>query len=456
MRKRKPSINHRVSSISSEYDYWMPSIRKGLLLNVPFRFNNKILYSAAGDTDLSFVDVDNDGTYNHWRTGLITDALNDVPRITPEGVFVEPFVLNILWLTDTLDPTLYWTYVNSSRTISTGTAPGGSSDSCLFKETTDDDTHHVQHAISISPWQNQYTFSIHVKRKENSKIGLVMPSEWGGDFDARLGKFDLATGTVISTGASLDDSGIEDIGGGWYRVWITDTSVGSGSRTFAVYHLNDAGDYSYAGVAANGIYLWGVQVQESPYPTSYVHSSFTPASKRIDKVQIDNTGGKHVTAAAGTVILAHTPIYSGADVVETLHTIFDVQDDSASFRGPCVSVNAADDRYHFIYKTDGGVNQCDISSASHKPVHNITKVIAIVWHANDCRMYVNGVLVDSDAIATMASAFKSSIYIGMASDGLSWPDGSKVSHVLSYNRDLVVEETEEIYNRDYKRWMPWL
>ena len=52
MRKRKPSINHRVSSISSEYDHWMPSIREGLLLNAPFRFNNKILYSAASDTDL--------------------------------------------------------------------------------------------------------------------------------------------------------------------------------------------------------------------------------------------------------------------------------------------------------------------------------------------------------------------------------------------------------------------
>lgn len=87
--------------------------------------------------------------------------------------------------------------------------------------------------------------------------------------------FNLRTGT-ISGGAGTNT--ITSYGNGWYRV--TSTAVFT-SATAAIYVVvqNDSGTSGYTGDGTSGLYCWGVQVEASGTPTSYIPTDGTAGGK---------------------------------------------------------------------------------------------------------------------------------------------------------------------------------
>lgn len=111
-----------------------------------------------------------------------------------------------------------------------------------------------------------YTMSVYAKAGTRSFIDL---SPNGASVQQN---FNLATGSV---GSLLNDSvggfraaGIQSVGNGWYRVWVTWKDLNSVSDTRIWIETNDTG-ISYTGDGTGTIYLWGAQVVEGSKPAAY-------------------------------------------------------------------------------------------------------------------------------------------------------------------------------------------
>ena len=73
-------------------------------------------------------------------------------------------------------------------------------------------------------------------------------------------------GTFGANASSANDTGIEHFGNGWYRVWLSATAQTTNSTPFYI-GINTLG--TVAGDFNNRFGVWGMQVEEGYFPSSY-------------------------------------------------------------------------------------------------------------------------------------------------------------------------------------------
>ena len=127
-------------------------------------------------------------------------------------------------------------------------------------------------AISSNPsgsYSTAYTHSIYAKAGERTSMQVSFT------VSVAAATFNLSNGTVTSSsGSSLISASIQSVGNGWYRCITRLTTVASGANP--LFHIvgtvNDAGSTTFAGVAGNGIFIWGAQLNigtlQPYYPTT--------------------------------------------------------------------------------------------------------------------------------------------------------------------------------------------
>lgn len=90
-----------------------------------------------------------------------------------------------------------------------------------------------------------------------------------------------------TTGATAS---VTDVGSGWYRLIInfTTTPTTDGITT----HIGSSDTLNNRSVTANetnGIFVWGTQLEQGSFPTSYIPTTNAQVTRTADTVQIDNT-----------------------------------------------------------------------------------------------------------------------------------------------------------------------
>jgi hypothetical protein len=142
-----------------------------------------------------------------------------------------------------------------------------------------------QHYMSFVPSVTNgetYTFSVFLKKKELRYVALIFLNDYAGRF------FDLETGTILgTTGGTLVDSKIENFGNGWYRCSITD--VATSTSKFSGVYLSDNGTAlgPFVPTGNDGVYIYGYQVEQGSYPTSYIpnHSGTGSVTRGQDEME---------------------------------------------------------------------------------------------------------------------------------------------------------------------------
>ena len=210
-----------------------------------------------------------------------TDRLN-VPRLTYQNggggcpsLLLEKQSTNGLYPSEDFSTT--WNLFNSATiTTNQATSPDGTQNA--DKLTTANSANALYNVNDAGSSAGDYTASIFVKPINNNSLGLGMTNDTTGEAFVLI---NVATGvgtTTSQTGWSNATYTWQQHANGWYRITITATKGSSGAARF-ILKGNSSSDY----------YIWGAQIEASSYPTSYIPTTSSSATRVADAVPSKST-----------------------------------------------------------------------------------------------------------------------------------------------------------------------
>ena len=254
-------------------------------LDLNFAENRTLLDSVTGQNLVTFTRA-SAGTYV-GSDGLIKTAAENVPRFDHDpvtgaclGLLVEEQRTNLLVRSGEFDDPR-WNKVLGSITVDSAIAPNGALAAEVFIPSASPGLPYSQQTATVTSG-TVYTWSVFLKAAGYRWIFLD-----AFDGNNRRSYFDLQTGTVGNT-APGNTSTITDFGNGWYRCSMT-RSAGSNSVAYAVAVATSNGGISMIGDGTSGIYLWGAQLEARAFPTSYIPTTASAATRSADVASISGS-----------------------------------------------------------------------------------------------------------------------------------------------------------------------
>lgn len=276
----------------------MNILQKSSLVFKPSGFKASKLFS------LKPVDGSGDITVSRASTatrvnpdGFIENVGVDVPRVNfpflngavedSPDLLIEPSRTNVFTYSEDFDNAV-WAKAYSSIIPNQIQSPDKSQFADLLVEDSNFGVHYVGRGMATTTGQ---FLSVSVFVKSNGRnFGIYggNPSIWGAG-----AQFDLQNGSVlfIQDGYAT----IEDFGNGWYRCSVMGICL-STSWISMDYRLFQGSQSGYQGDGVSGVYIWGAQLEQGSFKTSYiptigstvtraadVMSSITPTSGVINK-----------------------------------------------------------------------------------------------------------------------------------------------------------------------------
>jgi hypothetical protein len=145
---------------------------------------------------------------------------------------------------------------------------------------------------SVTPSIGTFTFSVFAKKNTTSTL-LLRPQSTNNFSQASDAYFDLETGEktgvsddgVVFTNSTQD---IEYYGNDWYRCSVTFTLTSANfTEHVRIYVVDNSGSLSVTSGAS--FYIWGAQLEEGSFPTSYIPTEGSTKTRNPDKVSMTGT-----------------------------------------------------------------------------------------------------------------------------------------------------------------------
>lgn len=262
------------------------NVRKSIIDNplVHILKKNKLVDTLAPnnqDSDLTWTRAST-ATYVDIYGVVRTAAVNE-PRQEKDGWLIEGESTNIELYSEQLDNAA-WFKTDTAIIPNSINAPDGNLTADKVYPTVLSTGSFVRQDISFTAGQ-QYTASFYAKAGEFDIAYIDGTSAvWGVSIRTY---FDLTNGVVINSDP-VDDSGIEELTDGWFRCYIVATASTTGVNAFGVVHglCDNTGSTTATPNGTDGLYIWGAQLEELSFPTSYIPTTTTAVSRSADQVAI--------------------------------------------------------------------------------------------------------------------------------------------------------------------------
>jgi len=255
-----------------------------------FRFGVGVSGGTLGDIVLSRPQLEQGLVATDYiETGATTAQaaiLEDLPRIDYTGgtpsLLLEPSRTNLVEQSEYITNGTAITALNNDTQSPEGVVNATSLTLGVDGSAT---RHRKLFALSATSGED-YSFSVFFKEADAQWIQLLGNTP-NGVFDSQTYvNFDLQNGVKGNVGTAVVDSGIEDYGNGWYRCYMVATAQTTETGYLEILTTNntDSGRYpSYQNTTAiNYCYMYGAQIEEGSYPTSYIPTYGAIATRGAD------------------------------------------------------------------------------------------------------------------------------------------------------------------------------
>ena len=242
--------------------------------------------SGTLDSRITFTRALNTATRTN-SSGLIETVNANIPRfdydpvtLQPRGLLVEEARTNLALYSEQFDNPA-WSKLNATVTANATSSPDGTVNADKLAE---DATAAVGHLISQGPTLTAvaHTYSVYAKASERNWICLLNNSVANV-----LAFFNLTTGTIGTVGSATTAT-ITNAGNGWYRCSITFTAIAAPNNCHIRLAPSD-NVLSYNGVAGNGAFIYGAQIEAGAFATSYIPTVASTVTRNADTATMTGT-----------------------------------------------------------------------------------------------------------------------------------------------------------------------
>ena len=392
---------------------------------IPSGYKDEKVYSVLptnGDGDFTFARTSTATRVN--SNGLIEEVAVNAPRLDYSdgacpSLLLEPLSRNLIQYSEEFS-NAYWTKSGSS--VAGGfVSPSADSPTNAFKLVEDNSNGLHRMASTAIAVTIGVDYSLNVYAKYDGRPLQIFTGAAAGNLFAN---FDLENGVVGSKSASVT-SKIEGLPNGWYRCAINFSAASTGNMDFSIITvetLTSSIATGYQGNGTSGVYIFGVQLEQQSYATSYIKNEGTAAG--ITRAADTATGSGDATVINSTEGVLYAEISSfGNDGTTSKITL----NDSSSNNHVAISYSNVTNTIRCILY-NGSVfgeittNAYDILS-NHK--------IAYLYKSGDFKLYIDGSLVDTSNDAFTISGL----------NNLSFDNGSSTSKFNGKAKDVRVYTT---------------
>lgn len=268
-------------------------------------------------------------TATYWdSTGTLQTAAMDSPRfeynpltLELEGLFLEESRTNLFTHSEDFSD-VSWGLAGATTSSPTEPDPSGGSGGIKLTEDNTDSIHRISNTYSSALTGESYTFSCFIKPAEHSFIILRFggTGAFGTDTTAT---FNLSNGTVSYVGTALSRTSIQETASGWFRLSITATAIADGPVYSRIFLTNDGINDSYQGDGVSGVYIWGAQLEQDSYITSYIPTTGSVATRSADVATVDDINPWFSDKAEMTLYGEWIPLSATVNTSVVWHSIRD-------------------------------------------------------------------------------------------------------------------------------------
>ena len=333
--------------------------------------------------------------------GLIeSTASNDAPRIDystgAKAFLLEPQSTNLIPYSEDFSE---WTNTRSSDSIGF-TSPNGTNNATLLITESDSASNnkYIQSDLFNISSGAKITGSVFLKANQlNWARVILVNSSLNKSIDCFFNLESGVVGTSSATGSStVSSTSIEDYGNGWFRCNIVgdlDTSTNCRMRCYLADGDNDSSVY---GDGTSGIYIYGAQIEQQSYATSYIPTSGASATRNQE---LCNNATPVINSEEGTL---YAEMATLADT-DSIYRAISVSDGTTSNRA-IIRYNLGASDITFLYVKDG-VASANIYHIGSEKASDFNK-FAFSWKLNEFKVYLNGTQVGvTDTVGNVSNAF---------------------------------------------------
>ena len=275
-----------------------------------------------------------------------------------------------------------WVKINSS-VVSGFASPSGNTNAYKLIASVSNTDHRTRTApIATAAVGTAVTFSIYIKPQEITKIALV--DNWT---NLSYGVVNLTTNSVIEEAQGT--TSVTEILNGFRRVSFTYQTANINTLP-AVYLLDDAytsgnpTSYTFASDGTSGVYIWGAQLEQQSYATSYIPTNGSTVTRNQDVC----TNGGSLASINSTEGVLYAEIARSEE--ENLYRLLGIDDGTSN---NYVKMGFENSRGAFwIRAVINGVTSISSDNALTSNPNEFYK-IAIRYQSGNSAIYINGTSV---------------------------------------------------------------
>ena len=230
------------------------------------------------------------------ENGLVSSVASNVPRIdyTDGGcpsILLEPRRTNLLTYSEQFDNAA-WGKTRCTIDENSTNSPNGTltADTLIGNSVAGENYIYLSQNATIGV---PNVLSVYIKPIDITLVSLVSFTQAGRASFSLVG-----SGSVTFENGICTNSTIESLPNGWYRIStkITPTATASNNIGIAT---------SALGIVGNCFYIWGAQLEEGAYPTSYIPTTTATVTRNADVLSRDNIYTNNLIVGGGGTWFVH-------------------------------------------------------------------------------------------------------------------------------------------------------